>query len=1126
MPKKMPTKLTGLTLLILLTASVVVGGSVFLNYNFNTVNEQEDWVRHTYSVTSELDLLLSSMKDAETGVRGYMLTGDSSYLTPYTQGSGEVWGHIQQLKTLLADNATQLVALTAVENTVRDRLKILQEAIESMRAAGRKKAEDRYLDEGRTIMDLLRTQIVRMRNEEQRLLNARKTEANRSEFLFHTSLALTTVLTLLVMLTAFARIRRDQIRVFNEARVKERESWQQSRIAEFSQMLTDTDAQANVAKKLLNGISRLLPVAAANLYWRRGRDLVLVSSLGMSHNEEERPPQRLNIEAGGLVAEAFRKKEVLCVRDIPKGYFKIASSTGQATPNQIILFPLFALGEVVGVIELASFEEGDNDLTEFFKLMGEPLGSGLNALQAREELQQLLEKTQQQAEELQTQQEELRTSNEELEQQSRALESQQQVLEVRNHELEEMRGDIERKANDLERASQYKSDFLAKMSHELRTPLNSLLIMSTLLTENKERTLSEQQIEFAKAIGGAGNDLLTLINDILDLSKIEARKLSLRAEKFSLEELFAGLKRTFSPQADSKHLKFVLKLDEAITEELNTDRLRLEQILRNLLSNAIKFTEHGQVTLSAQRGRRAGTLDFIVEDTGVGVSADKQDLIFQAFEQADGSVSRKFGGTGLGLTISRELAHLLGGEVSLVSREGHGSVFTLTIPEELAAEAQDEVEAPRLRDEDKIVPPTSGPAHSAALRSAHAALSEAKGSAKTILIVEDDETFCRTVATTARSYGFAPIQTDSGEVALEVLKLHVPSAILLDIKLPGISGMGVLERIKRRPALRHVPIHMISAMDHQHNALRMGAMGYLGKPVTLDKVREALGRIENLISRQVKQLLVVEDDKRQREAIMKLVQGHDIEIRAVATGEEALKAMQNEVYDCVILDLALPDISGFDLLEKLGELQVDLPPIVIYTAQELTTKQEDYLRKYSESIIIKGTRSPERLLDEVNLFLHRVESQLPEDKRAMLEVLRSKDMPFTGKEVLVVDDDLRNIFALTSALEGRGCVVTIARDGIEAVAAAEKGPERGGKFDAILMDLMMPRMDGLEAIRRIRKLDLYREVPIVALTAKAMKEDHERCIEAGATDYLPKPIDLKNLFSVLNVWVRPEQLFT
>ena len=606
----------------------------------------------------------------------------------------------------------------------------------------------------------------------------------------------------------------------------------------------------------------------------------------------------------------------------------------------------------------------------------------------------------------------------------------------------------------------------------------------------------------------------------MDLSKIEARKLSLHAEEFNLQSLSENIINTFRPQAESKKLKFSLAI--AADQDLNvyTDRMRLEQILRNFLSNALKFTEKGEIVLQIMPGSTAETISFAVKDSGIGIPVAKQSLIFEAFEQADGSVSRKFGGTGLGLTISRELAQLLGGDISLSSVAGQGATFTLEIPRRMP-----HTEAAVEPMPDTAPPPKTGVATPAVANAAQLALKGVPSDGKTILIVEDDNTFRETVASTARGYGFSTVEAAEGEVALEILNLHTPSAILLDVKLPGVSGLGVLEIIKRRPELRGVPIHMISAMDYQQNAFRLGAMGYLSKPVTLDNLRAALGRIEGMLSSKVKQLLIVEDDERQRNAICELVQGPDTEIMGVANGEEAVKAMGQKNFDCVILDLALPDLSGFDVIRQMNETGHALPPIVIYTAQVLTRQQEEYLRKYSESIIIKGARSPERLLDEVNLFLHRVESRLPQEKRAMLEEMRGQERSFAGREILVVDDDMRNIFALTSALEGRGFQVTIARDGVESLEVIETSRARKKIFDAVLMDLMMPRMDGLEAIRRIRQIPSYKAVPIVALTAKAMKEDQEKCLSAGATDYLPKPIDLKNLFSVLNVWLSRGNLF-
>lgn len=1125
MKQFLKTPLLGVYVFLAATLVLIVANAWFMRSTFQTVVNQEAWVMHTSNVLTELERLMSSVKKAESSQRGFLLTNESSFLVPYRAAQDEAQAHLVQLKVLIRDNPKQEEYLAEIERITQARLARLDDHITdpSITALARK---ERLL-EGQTVMDSLRALLETMKTEENKLLGRRSLDAAESRKHFWWTLTGSTLLLTFVIFFFFIQVRNSQLRAIFEAEKDARESWLQTKVAEVASLTTGDHSLSATGSLVLNHLASEFSFLVGNLYIAQGDRLRRVASHGLIATQDEVVPKTVRI-GESLIGQAFKKPGVLEISDIPENYLFISSSLGEAPPRHLVLVPVRFQNRPIGVIELASFKPLNADVKEALDRLLEPIGIGINAAVSREELQSLLEKTQQQAEELQAQQEELRTSNEELEQQARALESQQQSLNLKNNELESARAEMETKAQELHKTNLYKSEFLAKMSHELRTPLNSLLILASLLIENKERNLTEQQREFARSIHGAGEDLLGLINDILDLSKIEARKLSLRPEPFFVHSLIDQVKNTFTPLTDSKGLSLELSLSESLKEQkLYTDRQRLEQILRNFLSNAVKFTDSGTVRLSVEETPQ-GLLRFLVQDTGVGIPPEKQKLIFDAFEQADGSVSRKYGGTGLGLTISRELAALLGGTIALESSSDQGSCFSLTIPKELPA--QPHQSQPASSESPSTPEPTLSNASfvekEPELREPDpatlAALKDLQPTDKSILIVEDDDVFRASVADASKAYGFKPIETHDGETALALLQRHTPSAILLDIKLPGLSGLGLLEMIKQMPHLRHVPIHMISALEYQQNALRMGAMGYLGKPVTIDKIRSALSRIENLVSRKVRRLLIIEDDDRQRDAIKKLVFGQDIEIETANTGKESLEKIKSMGFDCIILDLSLPDISGFDLLDHLNSMDVSLPPIVIYTGKELSRKEEEYLRRYSESIIIKGAKSPERLLDEVNLFLHRVETLLPAEKQKMLTDLRSQDQALEGKRVLVVDDDLRNVFALTSVLEGRGLQVKIARDGFEALEALEKD----SSFDVVLMDIMMPRMDGYETMRRIRQNQKFKELPIVALTAKAMKEDHEKCIAAGANDYLQKPINISNLLSVLKVWLAPKGIFS
>ena len=1097
-----------------------------LNSSFEQVLEQERWVAHTYEILNELDLTISGAKDAETAVRGYLLTGQEDHLDLYKQGITNALSHLQKVTYLTRDNQEQSDASLVIRENLEKRFAMLESLKNDYMAKGKFVPNNAGVTGGKTLMDVLRSQVEGMKNKEKALLEARSLGVQQSKNLFSWILYLSNFILSLILIFAFVQIAKNIGKSEDEAAEKTLEAHQKNLVASYAQSITGDISLTIAAEKTLHSLSENLQTLAGKLYILDKGRLTLVASLGTASL-----PSDSKYANESLVRTAFEKNQVWQIQDIPSDYWKISSGLGETLPRSVVFIPIAFQGYQIGIIELASFKNLDKNQLNFVSSMIETIGIGINAAESRSQLQALLKTTQQQSEELQAQQEELRASNEELEQQARALESQQQALNIKNKELETTQGQLEIRARDLERSTQYKSEFLAKMSHELRTPLNGLLILSTLLMENKEKNLTDQQRKFAKSIHSAGNDLLVLINDILDLSKIEARKLTLKAEKFTLGDLFDAMKVTFEPQTAAKSLALKMDLPANLRDfNLYTDRQRLDQVLRNFISNAIKFTAEGSITASAEVSNHDDLIKIHVKDTGIGIPANKQQLIFDAFEQADSSVSRQYGGTGLGLTISRELAHLLGGSISLVSEEGKGSTFTIAIPSHLPNAAEHTAEEkPKLTkasyrtDDDENVVSQKGSSADEVKRAVKLALKDID-SEKTILIVEDDDNFRLSVVEAARSYGFQTIEAYDGEVALGILKSHVPSAILLDIKLPGISGLGILEMIKQMPHLRHIPVHMISALEYQQDALRMGALGYLTKPVTIDKVRSALGRIEKVISNKVRRVLLVEDDQTQSLAISELIAGSDIEVISAHTGNDAIEKVKSDSYDCIILDLTLPDVTGVDLLTDLRKLEIALPPIVIYTGKDLSESEDQYLRKFSESIIIKGARSPERLLDEVNLFLHRVESLLPDSTREMLSQLRSQEKTFEGKKVLVVDDDIRNIFALTSALESKGLQIATARDGLEALEIIESHKD----IDIILMDIMMPRMDGYEAIRHIRKNPDARinKLPIVALTAKAMKEDHERCIEAGASDYLPKPINLENLMTILKVWLTPKGLFS
>ncbi|MFH1157251.1 MAG: response regulator [Pseudomonadota bacterium] len=755
--------------------------------------------------------------------------------------------------------------------------------------------------------------------------------------------------------------------------------------------------------------------------------------------------------------------------------------------------------------------------------------------------------------ELQAQQEELRVTNEDLETRTRNLEEQKAAIREKNVELVKAQDAIRQKARELEIASRYKSEFLANMSHELRTPLNSILILSQLFSKNRDNNLTPKQVESALAIHSSGEDLLNLINEILDLSKVESGKIELCPEDIRIEDLMSDLRRIFDTISQDKGVPFVTRAEPGLPENIHTDPLRLQQVLRNLLTNAFKFTSQGQVTFTVSRPGAdlpAGAvrnpdrcISFSVRDDGIGIPLDKQTGIFEAFQQADGGTSRKFGGTGLGLSISRELVRLLGGSIVIDSSEGQGSTFTIIIPERYSriepdsdrdllnpvvfltgssvavTEAQEasrkKISAPR-PSEPLDAPGTKTRDMSAAPELIKDDRKSVAPGDKSLLVIEDDINFARIIRDFSRERGFKCIVAEDGETGLHFADYYKPSAIILDIGLPGIDGWTVMERLKENPELRHIPVHFMSASDSSMDAMRMGALGFLTKPVSLEKIDEAFARIESIITRPVHRLLVVEDDPGQSLSIRELIGNGDVIITTVTSGREAFQELVKAGYDCMILDLGLGDMSGFDLLEQMRQNEAcSRTPVIVYTGRELTREEDEKLRVYTESIIIKGVKSPERLLEESALFLHRVESSMQQNRHRAMKRSLGKETVLADKTVLLVDDDMRNVFALTSVLEEKSMRVVVARDGRESIDKLHEMAE----VDVVLMDIMMPRMDGYEAMQEIRKNSQFKALPIIALTAKAMKGDRNRCMEAGASDYLAKPVDTDKLLSMLRVWL-------
>jgi HAMP domain-containing protein/CheY-like chemotaxis protein/signal transduction histidine kinase len=969
------------------------------------------------------------------------------------------------------------------------------------------------------------------------------------------------------------------------------QDWLKTNLAKFSRMMQGQKDLEAVSRLIM---SELTPLVSANygafyIMENDGNAPVLKLIASYAYKERKHVGNRFHL-GEGLVGQAALEKKPILLTSVPDDYIRITSGLGEAAPRNILVLPILFEGEVKAVVELASFLPFSQIHQIFLDQLAESVGVVLNMISANmrtsellEQSQQLTQELQSQSQELKAQQEELKKSNAELEAQTKSLRSSEELLrdqqvelqqvneeleekasllaeqnrkvEQKNDEVEAARLALEEKAEQLALSSKYKSEFVANMSHELRTPLNSLLILSKLLSDNKDGNLNDKQVEYARTIHSSGTDLLSLINDVLDLAKVEAGKMDLNPADTSLAEISASIDKSFRPVAESKNLGFSVDISPDLPATIYTDAQRLEQVLRNLLSNALKFTTEGEVSLTVRKAEKTrrflqaslnsaeGIIAFAVADTGVGIPVDKQRLIFEAFQQADGTTSRKFGGTGLGLSISREIARLLGGEIRVESKPGKGSTFTLFVPirfhdptpsrTSVESAVTDAPRTPRITPNPTWRPTPSRASSAVATQPAAAQVRAQERRAsqyvveddheniehgdRTLLIVENDANFAKILLEMAREKGFKGVVCLDGDSGLAAAHEYRPDAITLDIDMPGLDGWKVLERLKHHPGTRHIPVHIISGIERRQQGLKAGALAYLSKPVSKEALDDAFARIASFIEDVPKHLLVVEDDEGQRNAIVELIEHEDVEITPVESAERALEELNSDKhYDCVVLDLGLRDMSGFDFLEKVKSdpTKAELP-IIVYTGKELTQAEETKIRRYAETIIVKDVRSPERLLDETALFLHRVEAKLPEQKRKMLEQLHDADAVIAGKKVLVVDDDVRNIFSLTSVLEDHGMVVRFAENGKDAVKAIEEDPD----VDAILMDVMMPEMDGYETTRAIREMPRFKSLPIIALTAKAMKGDREKCIAAGASDYITKPVDTEQLLSLLRVWL-------
>jgi CheY-like chemotaxis protein/signal transduction histidine kinase/CHASE3 domain sensor protein len=1126
---------------------ILVAVAIISFRNSEKFIDTSQWVDHTHEVLNEFTDLLAATIDGETGVRGYVISGNETFLEPYDFSKKNIDLHLTKVKTLTSDNPVQQSNIEELRKQLSLQAKYFGDLITVRKTDFEKARAIVTAGEGKRVQDEIRRIIANSKELENTLLVQRKKASEEDARSFSMVFIILLVIVATVLVVVYFIITMN-LRALKKAEKETADkNWLLSGSFELNEKTRGEKEVGELAQSVIEQLCTYLKAQVGAIYVTENGHLSLSGSYAFQN-----PKQHILIKPGeGLAGQAALEKKTILFTDVPADYIKVNSGLGHTTPKNLIVVPLLSNNTVKGVIEIATTREFSALDLQFVNMISENLAIVINASQSRTMLKELLEETQQQAEELEAQQEELKQSNEELlektvmlEKSESELKAQQEELQQSNEELEEKANlleeqkeqlenakiDIENKARELEVTGKYKSEFLANMSHELRTPLNSILILSQLLAENKNKTLAEKETEFAKNIYSSGTDLLNLIDEILDLSKVESGKMELTIAEFPVIAIKNEIHSMFSEVAKNKFIDFAIHTDEKELQALTTDKERLEQILRNLLSNAFKFTgKGGSVVLNIYKApdtivyknsglaSAAGIVAFSVKDSGIGIPEEKLSIIFEAFQQADGSTKRKYGGTGLGLSISRELAHALGGEIHLQSQEGEGSEFTLYLPlrfdELLMTTIDRKVEIKTngsIIKQDKV---HKFPEPAADINDDRDRIHE---NDKIILIMEDDEKFAGILVEFARQRNYKAIIATQGNTGLSYARHFKPDAILLDMKLPVMDGGEVLKHLKNDPVLRHIPVQIISGYDLKKKSMELGAFDFIRKPVEKDQLQKVFDKIGEFVNKKLKKLLIVEDNETQNKAIRELIGNGDVKSFSSYSGAQAYEMMSKEHFDCIIVDLGLPDMSGFALLEKIkADEHLSRIPIVVYTGQDLSKEESNKLMKFASTVVLKTANSHERLLDETMLFLHRVESMLPKEKQSIIRKLHKTEEVLRNKKVLVVDDDIRNIYSLTNALEEEGMHCITAENGKIAVQLLKEDPS----IDMVLMDIMMPEMDGYEATKVIRGIDQFNKLPIIALTAKAMKGDREKSLNAGMSDYIAKPVNIEQLLSLMRVWL-------
>lgn len=1197
MPKKIIRNLQigiGLSLLILIASSVASYWSIQ-----NQMNHRESLSQSRRSVTAVKDILVALL-DAETGNRGYQLTGREDFLEPYKRGVREYSKALVLAESLGMQDKNQQERLAVLKIAVNQVMNNLKNLVENRRR-GIVMTQQQIVT-GKAYMDECRKIVRDFVQYEDRQVEIKNKDLKRSSettviFIVFSALAAIVVTAFFYFKMRADLIRREELekmlrdkdqemtrrvsaiqkianRVANgdysEKAVDNAEDdlgdlveslnhmteslktsfekinksdWRQKGLALLNESLVGNKSVQEVAGKALHQLIEYGNCINGSLYLFDDGILKLNKAFGLEANMKK------TFEPGeGMVGQAFLNAKTRVYNNLHEDDFVVTFASSTIKIYGIILIPIFADGHVIGVLELGSTSNFEEDRISYFEECSVNIGIALNAAKGREKEQQLLEETQAQSEELQVQhselenlnteleaqtqklqasEEELKVQQEELMQANAELEERSRLLEEKNHLIAERNNEIQKKVEELALSTKYKSEFLANMSHELRTPLNSILLLSRLMAENPDKNLNEDQVESARVIQSSGSSLLTLIDEILDLAKIESGKMTLEYQKIIIEDIIKDLKSLFSPVFQEKALPFNIHVDADVQEVIESDRLRIDQVLRNLLSNALKFTTKGSIDLHIRKhSEKSDFIIFSVKDTGIGIAEDKQKIIFEAFQQADGSTKRKFGGTGLGLSISREIARLLGGELALKSEVNKGSEFSFIIPVHPVTEIanaetdQDLVEIIRedveeiqnILEEGEVVPLNTLQIPDD-VEDDRENIQEGD---KIILIIEDDTNFAKALLKYAHLQNYKGIVVVRGDYALSAARQYHPHAILLDVQLPVKDGWEVMDELKSDPHVKHIPVHMMSALHVKKESLMKGAVDFINKPVALDKMTDVFRKIEEALQKGTQKVLIVEENAKHANALSYFLSNFNISLSVEHNVEDSVKALTSDLVDCVILDVGSTKGNDYHIIESIKSYEgLENLPIIIFTEHNLSKEEELKIKQYADSIVVKTAHSYQRVLDEVGLFLHLVEEKNGSAENSRGRMLGSLTEVLSGKKILITDDDVRNIFSLTKALEKYKVEVIVAMDGKHALEQIHHNPD----VDVILMDMMMPEMDGYETIKEIRKMPAFKKLPVIAITAKSMIGEREKCITAGASDYISKPVDIDQLLSLLRVWL-------